>query len=229
MYELIPGIEELDDVIDKLYALVAYRSLFIDPNIQAVNREGNPVNMTVSVILDQLENFEAPGKDTLRIDSGFIEYGPISVLPGEDDDLYKCVTHINFADVSITKQEEIWQVINKLPTAAFSKLNARVLALYKEYENLELIPENTNTKLDALTINLLSEQCQNFLLSLYKRDMNSVFETIFVFSQHFRNLDYFEMSPLDSRVLENILHKEVKEAKKQSERQEHTNPLTPQL
>lgn len=224
----IPDFDTIDNIVDKIYALILFRSIFLGDEIQILNKDKSIIKMSLSTILNQLESVEDTNTYELKIDGFVVEFKPLSKLPGEQSDLYDCIESISLQGIVIEK-DDINEVLNRLPVNVFGAINQKVIALYNQFNNTVLIPANDKVKLDALTLNLLSEQLQQFILSIYKTDLSNLLEMVFAFTQHFKNVDFFDISPLDSRVLESILHRELKEAKKASERQEHTNPLTPHL
>lgn len=221
----IEGFDNIDNIVDKVYALIALRSLFISDEIQVLNKDKAPVTMSLSTILDQLETYKDVNSYDHVVDKFYIKFKPISHLPGDECSIYDCIKSITLFDTEIDGNIE--EVLDRLPPNVYSVINTHILKLYNSYKEFTVVPGNEKVRLQPLTINLISEQLQQFIISIYKIDLQNILESVFVFSQHFKNVDFFEMSPLDSRILESILHRELKEANKSAE--QHSNPLTPHL
>jgi hypothetical protein len=227
--QFIEGFDNIDHTIDKVYTLIALRSLFISDDIQVLNKEKISVDMSLSTILNQLELYEDKNVYEQVIDNFTINYKRISHLPGDSVGIYSCIDSITYMDnvLTLDNEADIEKILNLIPSNVFSKINQHIITMYKSYNNVCIVPGNIRVKLEPLHINLIDEQLQKFIISIYNIDLQNILETLFVFSQHFKNVDYFSLSPLDSRVLENILHRELKEANKSQE--QHANPLIPHL
>jgi len=222
----IQEFDNIDNVVDKIYALISLRIFFIGDEIQITNRERAAVTISLTSVLSELERFEFKENYKLEINNFIIKFKPVRFLPGEDLDIYDCIQSISLFDTEI--QDNIEKILDRVPPNVYSAINQRVLDLHNAYKDVTIICGNEKIKLEPLIINLLSDQLVYFINSIFKNDLNTILETIYVFAQHFKNIDFFELSPLDSRVLENILHRELKEAQKSNE-PNHANPLTPNL
>jgi hypothetical protein len=227
LHSLIPDYINVPNVIDKLYAIIAYRAVFLDDEIRVHNKDRVPVTISLNIILQQLEKIVDNNIYVVNIKDFTIHFKPIDALPGEKGDIYDCIQSISLYDRVLGGYTDIEHVLNKLPVEVFGAINNKVIELYNAY-NIVIIPENEKIRLEQLTVNILNEQIQALIISLFKTDLNSIFESMFAFSQHFKNTSYFDLAPLDSRVLENILHRELQDAEKRTQKTpQHSNPLTP--
>jgi hypothetical protein len=223
-----PLIPEFDDltIVDKAYVLIFYRSLFIGHVIVVMNEEKARVSVDLNSVLENLA--EMPCEGITDEYEGFkIRFGPIKSLA--DDDIYECIAEIEY-NGKVVAGGDIKDVLEFLPVEVYTRINQQILDFYQYYNRVEIIPANEAAKLEALIINLHDSSFVQFVMSLYKTDLSSLFEEVYVFAQHFKNVDYFKLSPLDSKILTGILHREMSEAKKASEQtNDFQNPLTPQI
>jgi len=223
---LIPEFNDLN-IVDKAYALILYRSLFLGPEIQVMNDEKSPVTIDLNTVLENIAEVEC--KQWELEHEGFkIILGPLKSFVSSGD-IYDCIKTIEYNNKTV-KGNEINEVLEFLPVEVYTFINQKILDFYRYYNMVEIISEAPKAKLRALQLNLNDNSFCEFILSLYKTDLDSLFHEIYIFAQHFKNIDYFKLAPLDSKILVSILHKETSEAKKaQEQSNDYQNPLTPQL
>ena len=222
-------IQDFDTIpytLDKVYALIALRSIFIGDEIRVPNRENIPVNISLNSILGQLDSYEDENIYTLNINKFTIEFRPVSQLPDDGSSIYDCIKTISFCGVTV--DDNIDMVLDRLPPDVFSSINKSIINFYNSYSSVVFIPGNDSVKLNPLIVNFTNDSLKKFILSIYGNSIQNILENLYVFAQHFKNVDFFSLSPLDSQILINILHRELKESNKEPE-QTHQNPLSPFL
>jgi len=225
--KLIPDFNDLN-VVEKACALVAYRIMFLGDELTLINAEHQQVRSTASSILEKLEEVDVDRVD-FELDGFKAVIGNIKDFTTDDFDIYSCVESIEYQNATVTGDDVI-SAIDVIPVAVSNALGHRILEVYKYYNNVEIVSADPRKKMPSIKISLVDTSFSIFIMSIFTSSLELMFDTVFIFSQHFQNVDYFDLSPLDSKVLENILRREHAEAKNESSTQsQHSNPLTPSL
>lgn len=216
------------NILDKAYVLIAYRLLFVHADTHVNNADNIAVRVPLHTILDKLELLNV--KTQIYETDGFqYQISPFENYDYEDaDSIYDCIDWLEYGNLKLDKYE-IKNVINNLPPKVFASINKKIVNTHDKFCNVEIIEANKRVGINSMRINLTGESFGEFILSIYRTSLQDFFEIIFIYSQRLNGIDFFNFSPLDSRVLENILQREV--AKSNADNQPpvtHANPLTPQ-
>jgi hypothetical protein len=223
---LIPQFSALN-IVDKAYVLIAYRALFVNADTHVTNANEIPIKIPLVTILDKLEQINV-STHTVDCEGFSVCVSPFNNYDYEDcGTIFDSIEHITYSGLTVSG-EDIPKVINSLPPRVFSVINREIVAIYETFNKVEIVSANENLELQAMHISLIDSSFGRFIMSLYKVPLRSLFENLFIYSQRMGNIDFFELSPLDSQVLENILQREVSKAKADNDTPQHINPLTPQ-
>lgn len=225
--KLIPGYYDMN-VLDKAAALITFRALYIDPDLTVLNDESIPVTLPINMLLENIEKL--PKLRPIHGECSDFEYvvGLPTCFDSASSDIYTIIKSITYSD-KILENEYVQEVFDFLPCEVFSDINKSVLIQHGKVSAITLIEDLPDYKLKNLTINLTNGTFPLFVMSLYKLSMDNMFESMYIFTQHFGSIDYLDMSPLDSRVLENILRRELAKSQEANKTPQHDNPLTPHL
>lgn len=225
---LIPEFSALN-IVDKAYVLVSYRALFVHGDTHVHNEDDIPIAIPLYTILEKLEHLNVSNR-TVEMEQFKINISPFNNYNYEDPgSIFDCIEWIDCNGIVIHK-EDVSKVIDNLPPKLFSTINKEIIKTFESFSSVEIIAANDNFNLKAMHISLIDNSFGRFIMSLYKTPLKSLFENLFIYSQRMGSIDYFNLSPLDSQVLENILQKEVARANdaNASSQPQHENPLTPQ-
>jgi hypothetical protein len=224
---LIPEFSALN-IVDKAYVLIAYRALFVHAETHVHNEDSIPIAIPLYTILDKLEQLNASNR-IIPIEQFQVCISPFNNYNYEDSgSIFDCIEWIEHCTVKIEK-EDVHRVIDALPPKTFSTINKEIIKIFESFSEVEIIAANENFNLNAMHISLVDNSFGKFVMSLYKVSLQTLFENLFIYSQRMGSLDYFNLSPLDSQVLENILQKEAARANEANQTTpQHANPLTPQ-
>jgi hypothetical protein len=216
------------NLVDKAYALILYRSIFISSEIQVANKDGHTITASLQTILDNIAKIVVE-KVTFNVDGFFIELDPLKTYVHLDNSMHSCIRSIKLND-KVIRGEDVEKSMEFLPHNVFARINNKIINMYDRLQGVVIIEENDSIKLAALRLNLSDETFGKFIMTIFKTDLTAFFESIFVYSQHLQGIDYLQLAPLDSKVLETILHREITAAKKaQDKSPTYHNPLTPSL
>lgn len=216
---LLKGCKSLD-IIDKFYILILIRMVFVEPEIFFEDSEQRTINYSVQNILDKIELFDNDLTKSIHKNKFTVELGMPSVLYFENlNDIYlnviKSVTAneqtINFTELTTVDKENI---LDNMPSIIFNEFNDYIAQLSSKLESFVIVDENSQFNLQEININILSNGVINFIMLLYSSGLSSFFDMMYIFTKklNFTLTDFYELTPLDSKVIYNIYQKELKEA-----------------
>lgn len=211
------------DIIDKFYLLLAVRMLFIDPDITFSDIAGNPVKFSINNILEKIDLIE---KDLdLQISEG--DFSLTLGLPDKLyfrslSDIYSSViktikfndNNIVFSKLNDTEREEI---LTYLPNSLFKPINKYITQLSNELQNFVIIEKNEKFNIEEINTNIISNEFMGFVMSLFSTGLKNFLELIYIFSNRIgmSTEAFFNLTPLDAKVLINIYNKDIEDQNKE--------------
>lgn len=211
------------DIIDKFYLLLAVRMLFIDPDITFSDSLGNPIKFNINNILERIDLIE---KD---LNINLIE-GDFSLMLGLPDKLYfgslgdiyssviKTIKYkdkdIIFTNLNDIEREEI---LTHLPNSLFTPINKYITKLSNELQNFVIVEGNEQFNIKEINTNIISNEFMGFIMSLFSTGLKNFMELIYIFSNRLGiSVEaFFNLTPLDSKVLVNIYNKDIDDQNKE--------------
>lgn len=211
------------DIIDKFYLLLAVRMLFIDPDITFSDIAGNPVKFSINNILEKIDLIE---KDLdLQISEG--DFSLTLGLPDKLyfrslSDIYSSViktikfndNNIVFSKLNDTEREEI---LTYLPNSLFKPINKYITQLSNELQNFVIIEKNEKFNIEEINTSIISNEFMGFVMSLFSTGLKNFLELIYIFSNRIgmSTEAFFNLTPLDAKVLINIYNKDIEDQNKE--------------
>ena len=211
------------DIIDKFYLLLAVRMLFIDPDITFSDIAGNPVKFNINNILEKIDLIE---KDLdLQISEG--DFSLTLGLPDKLyfrslSDIYSSViktikfndNNIVFSKLNDTEREEI---LTYLPNSLFKPINKYITQLSNELQNFVIIEKNEKFNIEEINTSIISNEFMGFVMSLFSTGLKNFLELIYIFSNRIgmSTEAFFNLTPLDAKVLINIYNKDIEDQNKE--------------
>jgi hypothetical protein len=211
------------DMIDKFYLLLAVRMLFIDPDITFSDNIGSPIKFSINIILEKIDLLE---KDLdIQISEGdfILTLGlPDKLYFRSLGDIYSSViktikfknNNIIFSKLNDTDREEI---LKHLPNALFTPINKYITQISRELQNFVIIEKNDQFNIEEINTNIISNEFMGFVMSLFSTGLKNFLELIYIFSNRLgiSTEAFFNLTPLDSKVLVNIYNKDIEEQNKE--------------
>ena len=221
-------ITEKLNCIDKFYILIALRIFFIDESINILAKD-KEVTLSLYKVLANLDKIEFENKiydvDSIQIELGYpdrLYYCDIdSYLDSSIVSLKLKNKTIIYSDLSA---EEKIEILNLLPNKCLSVMYSHFKDITESFEDFIIIDENEDFNMDKLSFNLISSNLISFITNIYNFNLTSFFETLYVFINKMKadsNL-FYTLSPIDSKILLEILNAEIKQ---QNDSLKNQNPL----
>jgi hypothetical protein len=216
---------ELDtlNIIDKFYLLLAVRMLFIDPDITFNDSIGSAVKFNINNILEKIDILEkdldlevCEGDFTLKLGL------PDKLYFKSLNDIYSSVIKtikyngntIIFSNLNDIERED---VLAYLPNTLFLPINSYITRISNELQNFVIIEKNDQFNIEEINTNIISNEFMGFIMSLFTTGLKNFLELIYIFGNRL-NIDtnsFFNLTPLDSKVLVNIYNKDIEEQNKE--------------
>lgn len=217
------------NIIDKFYLLIVVRMLFIDPNILFNGEEDKTVNFSLDTILDKIDCFSGDFDKTIKVNNLKLELGLPNLLYFNDlNDIYiSTIRHIEINDKEIDfgklTPEEKESILSYIPNSVFTHISNYINNISKQLEDFVVIEENKLFNIEEINVNILSNGLLNFIMHIFSNGLKDFFEMLYIFTNKM-NLTgdvYYNITPLDTRVMFNIFNKDQEEREKQLKRQNH--------
>jgi hypothetical protein len=84
-------------------------------------------------------------------------------------------------------------------------------------QNFVIIEKNDQFNIEEINTNIISNEFMGFIMSLFTTGLKNFLELIYIFGNRL-NIDtnsFFNLTPLDSKVLVNIYNKDIEEQNKE--------------
>lgn len=216
------------DVLDKFYLLLASRMLFIDPDLTFTTKEQRQVNMPVHLILSKIDHFDGDFTKIYTFDNLTLELGlPTALFFKDTDDIYissikKIIIKDKVLDFGTLTEGEKNEILSNIPSSIFNILISHINSISEQLSDFIIIDKNESLDIKEININLLSNGLISFILSIYSASLTNFFELIYIFANrlHLTQESFFNMTPLDARVILNIYNKDIEEREKELKKQE---------
>jgi len=215
------------NIIDKFYTLLTLRMIFIDPNLTFVDQQERSIKFDISNILEKIDHLESDFTRTITIQqapgkSFNIELGLPNILYFKDiNDIYnsviKGITFNNHTiDFSVLGLEEREEILSQMPSTLFTHISKYVSEISKQLQSFVLIEENTAFNIEEISTDIISNEFMNFIISIFSTGLKNFFDVMYIVTTKL-NIDgttFFNLTPLDTRVLINIYNKDIDDQNK---------------
>lgn len=205
------------DIIDKFYTLLLVRMVYIDPELVLENKDKESINFNIQNIIDNIDSAELDFNKVYRSDKYMLNLGlPDSLyFDSLNDILLGIIKKIQIADTEINfsnlNEQEKEEVLNYIPNSIFTILKRHVELISSDLGNFVVINSVEEFGIKGINLDIVSNGVITFLMSMFSTGLSSFFEMMYVFTNRlkFTARDFFELTPLDSRVILNIHKKEL--------------------
>jgi hypothetical protein len=210
------------DIIDKFYVLLIVRMFFIDPDLVFADDNSNSIKFSISNILEKIDHFQNDYNKTINVQDFTIELGlPNLIYFSDVNDIYISTIKsiklkdklINFAELDNTEKE---LVLSYLPNTLFTHINNYITQVSKQLQDFVIIEQNQQFNISEINTNIISNGFMSFILSIFSTGLKNFLEMLYIFANkiNIEGITYYELSPLDSRVLINIYNKDISDQNK---------------
>ena len=216
------------DIFDRFYLAIFYRIMFVSGKISFQMKSGYAVDYELDVILEKIQ-LEYENYTSEIIDSGFtLSLGlPNTLFFNNADDLYnsviKTVTFkgklIDFEKITRDEQDII---LSHLPHTLFFKIKEYIDSLSQALRGFVVIEKNEEFEIQQYELDILSNGVMAFITSLYAGGLGGIYTMLHHFTTklHGDSQMFYDLTPLELRVLFNMHNKEIEEQNKQLQNQQ---------
>lgn len=205
------------DIIDKFYTLLVVRMLFIDQDLIFSDKNGATIKFNISNILEKIDLFQNDYNKTIIVQDFAIELGlPNIIFFSSVNDIYTSTIRtirfkdklIDFAELTEKDKEEI---LSRLPNAIFPHINTYITQISKQLQDFILIERNETFNIEEVNTNIISNEFMSFILTIFSTGLKNFFELLYIFCNKISipGDTFYDITPLDSRVLINIYNKDI--------------------
>jgi hypothetical protein len=206
------------NIFDRFYLLIYVRMLFIEGSL-SLNIEDKQVEIQLAAILDKLEanyvdletKFEEGGIEVT------LDLPCISYYEHVDDLFIATIKNVKVGDDvvvfnTLSKEEQL-QVMDNLPASMFQHIKRFIQTIQDNLLDLAIIDENKSLGVEKISIDIIGNGVMHFITNIFSTDLNSFYTLIYMFQNTIlpgSNL-FFEISPIESRIILNAHSKRMKE------------------
>jgi hypothetical protein len=217
------------DIIDKFYVLLIVRMIFIDPDLIFADENNNNIKFSISNILEKIDHFQNDYNKTINVQDFTIELGlPNLIYFNDVNDIYISTIKsiklkdklINFVELDNAEKELI---LSYLPNTLFTHINNYITQVSKQLQDFVIVEQNQQFNIAEINTNIISNGFMSFILNIFSTGLKSFLEMLYIFANkiNIEGVTYYELSPLDSRVLINIYNKDISDQNKTLQNKEH--------
>ena len=196
------------NLIDRIYLLIYMRMTFIEPDLNLTVNDKS-IKVSVASMLDKIEANYVDLETKVSVNGIEITLDLPCITRYEDyhDLLIATIKHIQIGNDSIDYSElddEVREeVLSNLPATVFDYTEKFLQTIQENLLNVDLIDENKSIGLEATRINLLANNMLEFISSLYGTDLQGFYTLIYTFQNTILpgSNYFFEMSPIESRII----------------------------
>jgi len=193
--------------------------IFIDPDLTFTDVNRASIKFSISNILEKIDHFQNDFEKTVAVNGFVIELGLPNIIYFPDvNDIYTSTIKsislnekaIDFGALSDSDKESI---LAQIPNMLFTHINKYITQISNQLQDFVIIEKNLQFNIEEINTNIISNGFMQFILNIFSTGLKNFFEMLYVFSNKLSITGdtFFNMSPLDSRVLVNIYNAEIAE------------------
>ena len=214
------------NIFDRFYLLIYVRMLFIEGNI-SLNVEDRQIEVQLADILNKLEanyvdletKFEDSGIE-ITLDLPCITYYE------HIDELFISTIKSVSIDGAIVKfntlsAEEQMQVIDNLPASIFIHIKKFVRIIQDTLFDVAIVDENSAIGIERMSVDIIGNGVMQFITNILSTDLAAFYKLVYMFQNTIMpgsNL-FFELSPIEIKMILNEHSKRVKEENNKLQKQ----------
>ena len=215
------------DIFDRLYTLIYVRMIFINESLFFNTKENREVDISLSTVLDKLEqNYANLNKrvehNNIVIDLGLPTCSYFETVEDIFNNIIQKITNNNESiDFTSLSDNDKKAILDNLPTTIFKKLKAYIDSLSENLLDIEVIESNETLGISEIKLSIVGNGVMQFIAMIYGNNLRSFYEFIYAFYAHITNGSdvFFDISPIESKILLNIHNKRIQEENKELKKQ----------
>lgn len=215
------------NIVDRIYLLIYIRMMFIEPDI-SITADNKTINISIASMLDKIEASYIDLETKIEVNGIVVtlDLPCITHYENIDDLLIATIKHIQIGNESIDynelDEEVREEVLSNLPAAIFSHVNDFIQKIQDNLLAVDLIEENKALNIERVGINLMSNNVLEFVSNLYGTDLQGYYSLIYSFQNTIMpgSNFFFDMSPVETRIIMNAHQKRLKEENDQLKKQQ---------
>ena len=215
------------NIVDRIYLLLYIRMTFIEPDINMTS-DNRSISISIESMLNKLEASYVNLETKVDVNGIIVtlDLPCITYYDTIDDLLIATIKHIQIGNESIDYNEldeEVRdEVLNNLPSNLFGRVTDFIETIQNNLFSVDLIDENKDLNIEAIRLNLLSNNILEFITTLYGTDLQGFYSLIYSFQNTILpgSSYFFDMSPIESRIIMLQHQKRIKEENDRLQKQQ---------
>jgi hypothetical protein len=218
-FEKLSYIDSDLNIYDRFYLLIYVRMLFVDDKIHLTRDDDQMVEVSLISLLNRLEeNYKdftttfTEGIYTITLDLPFQSY-----FNSVDEMLTSCIrtidNSVSVVDFFELTEEDKTAILNNLPVAIFNRIRFFLNTISDSMSDITLIDANESIGVNEFNVNIIGNGVMGFLTSLFSTSLKHVYEMIYIFTNTVTPGSdiYFDLSPIEARIILNTHNKRIQE------------------
>ncbi len=215
------------NIVDRIYLLIYIRMTFIEPDIN-MTIDNRSISISVASMLDKLEASYVDLETKIDVNGIIVtlDLPCITYYDSVDDLLIATIKHIQIGNESIDYNElddEVREeVLSNLPSTIFGHVTKFIQTIQDNLLSCELIETNEALGVEGMSINLMSNNVLAVITSIYGTDLQGFYTLIYSFQNTILpgSNYFFDMSPIETRIIMNAHQKRVKDERDKLQKQQ---------
>jgi hypothetical protein len=216
------------DIIDRFYLVIFYRMMFVSGSITFTTKEKRSVDLDIKSILEKIENMYEDFLATVEDGDFKIKVGlPNTLFFKTADDIFnRVIREIHYKNnviiFSQASQQDQETILSLLPPTIFFKLKEYINRISQTLQDFVVIEKNEAFDIEQHNINIISNGVMVFVCSLFAGSLASFYSMLYNFFSYVKGDSrlFFDISPIETRVLFNLYNKDIQEQNKQQQQQQ---------
>lgn len=218
------------NIFDRFFILIYVRKVFVGNKLTFKGKDDMDITYSLDDALSKLvDNYIDVDRDITCGDITLAVGVPTGLYFDSIDDLCQYTIKtvrfkeniINFSDLTSQEQREL---LSKLPTSIFQKLQEYMVELSDTLFDLTLIEANSELEVSEVSVNILGNGVMYFLTSIFSYDLLYFYEALYHYN-HFVSKagDFFDITYNEARLLLNLHNERIEKENEESKRQQQQN------
>tara|TARA_R110000765_G_scaffold104929_5_gene194883 strand:+ start:1907 stop:2713 length:807 start_codon:yes stop_codon:yes gene_type:complete len=214
------------NIFDRFYLLIYIRMMFIEGSISLTVGD-RQVELQLATILDKLEasyvdletTFEYNGIEVV------LDIPCVTFYNSVDDFFISTIKSVKIADKVLTfnmlSSIEQAEVIDNLPAPILDYITKYISTIKSNLLDITLIEANEDVGVERASIDVIGNGVIQFITNIFNTNLESFYSLIYSFQNTIlpgSNL-FFEISPIESKIILNAHSKRVKEENEKLQKQ----------
>lgn len=214
------------NIFDRFYLLIYIRMLFIDDKL-TINNDDRQIDISLVALLDSLESNYKDLETTFKEEdiSIVLDLPTLSYFNMIDELLIGSIKSITFGNNTLDffdlSETEKSNVLDNLPASVFQHIKQFIGTITTDLLDITIIAENESLGVERFGVDVIGNGVIHFISNLFATSLNEFYRTIYFFQNTITPGSdlFFNISPIESKIIMNHHNKRIKEENEQLQKQ----------